>query len=151
MQPTERPLTESRPPYRWSLALTRALARIVAASRFTGEYGAAIVGLFGIAVLWTGLLYSLTVERQAAIDKAFGDTDNYALAFQQQAAGIVRAIDQTLLYARASYVRAPDQFDIALWSPNGEFRNNLAFQVSIIDKDGWLRLAPAHCAQRQTI
>jgi signal transduction histidine kinase/HPt (histidine-containing phosphotransfer) domain-containing protein/ActR/RegA family two-component response regulator len=120
--------------------MTPALGRIAAAARFTGEYGAAVVGLLGIVILWTGLLYSLTVERQAAVDKAFGDTDNYALAFQQQVAGIVRSIDQTLLYARASWLRAPDQFDIALWSAHGAFLNNPAFQVSITDKDGRLRL-----------
>ena len=92
MRPTECPSIESRPPYRWSFPLTRILGRIAAVFRFTGEYGAAIAGLLGIAMLWTGLLYSLTVERQAAIDKAFDDTNNYALVSQQQVAGIIRGI-----------------------------------------------------------
>jgi signal transduction histidine kinase/FixJ family two-component response regulator/HPt (histidine-containing phosphotransfer) domain-containing protein len=117
----------------------RALATIAMAVRLAGEYSTAIVGLLGIAIMWTGLLYSLSVERQAAIDDAFDDTNNYARALQEQTAGIVRAIDQTLLYARATYLRAPDQFDIAQWSEHGGFLTNSAFQLSIIDKTGQLR------------
>ncbi|HTB43552.1 MAG TPA: ATP-binding protein [Acetobacteraceae bacterium] len=108
-------------------------------ARVTGEYGAAIVGLFGIALLWGGLFYSASVERQAAIDNAFADTNNFARALQEQVAGIIRAIDQTLLYARSSYIRAPDQFNIAQWSEHGGFLTNSAFQLAIIDKDGQLR------------
>jgi signal transduction histidine kinase/CheY-like chemotaxis protein/HPt (histidine-containing phosphotransfer) domain-containing protein len=122
-------------------ATARVLSCIAAAARFTGEYGAAGVGLFGIIIMWAGLFYSLSVERQAAIDKAFDDTNNYARAFQQQSAGMVRSIDQTLLYVRASYIREPDQFDIALWSEHGAFLTNPAYQVSIIGKDGRLRLS----------
>ncbi len=114
---------------------------IAAVARFAGEYGAAGVGLAGIVIMWAGLLYSLSVERQAAIDKAFDDTNNYARAFQQQSAGIVRSIDQTLLYVRASYMRAPDAFDIAMWSEHGAFLTNPAYQLSIIGKDGRLRLS----------
>ncbi|HEX3992882.1 MAG TPA: ATP-binding protein [Acetobacteraceae bacterium] len=120
---------------------TRVPRWIAAVARSTGEYGAAGVGLFGIIILWAGLLHSLSVERQAVIDKVFDDTNNYARAFQQQSAGIVHSIDQTLRYVRASYMRAPEKFDISQWSEHGEFLTNPAYQVSIIDKNGWLRLS----------
>lgn len=122
-------------------ASARVLRWIAAAARFTGEYGAAGVGLLGIIIMWAGLWYSLSIERQAAIDKAFDDINNYARAFQQQSEGVVRSIDQTLLFVRAFYLRAPDQFDIALWSERGSFLTNPAYLVSIIDKDGKLRLS----------
>ena len=133
-----------------SVATAHVLNWIGAAARFTGEYGAAGVGLFGIIILWAGLSYSASAERQAAIDKAFDDTNNYARAFQQQSLGIVRSIDQTLLYVRASYLRAPDQFDITLWSEHGAFLTNPAYQVSIIDKNGWLRLSSFGAVTRPT-
>jgi signal transduction histidine kinase/DNA-binding NarL/FixJ family response regulator len=116
--------------------LSRALRR---GMRLAVRQPGALFGMVSIAVLWIGVLYSLSVERQAAIDNAFDDTSNFARAFQEQIAGITRAIDQTLLYVRASYMRAPDQFDIALWSEHGEFLTNSAFQVAIIGKDGFLR------------
>lgn len=62
-------------------ATGRALGWIAAAARATGEYGAAGIGLFGILIMWAGLFYSLSVEREAAINKAFDDTKNYARAF----------------------------------------------------------------------
>jgi signal transduction histidine kinase/HPt (histidine-containing phosphotransfer) domain-containing protein/ActR/RegA family two-component response regulator len=139
MRLTARPLTDSSHQIRWSAAKSRALGRIAAAARFTGEHGVAIVGLFGIVILWAGLLWSLSVERQAAIDSAFQDTNNFARALQEQTTGIVRAIDQTLLFARSAYLRAPRQFDVSQWSEHGEFLTNSAFQLSIIDKDGQLR------------
>src|SRR6202012_1663948 len=67
------------------------------------------------------------------------DTNNFARALQEQVAGIIRAIDQTLLYARSSYIRAPDQFNIAPWSEHGGVLTNSAFQLAIIDKNGQLR------------
>ncbi len=98
-----------------------------------------LFGVFGIVFLWTGVLYSLSNEQQAAIGKATDDTGNFARAFQEQITEIVRAIDQTLLYVRASYIRAPDQFDITPWSEHGQFLTHPAFQVVIGDKDGYLR------------
>ena len=127
----------------------RVLRWLASAARFTGEYGAAGVGLLGILLIWAGLLYSLAVERQAALDKAFVDTHNFAHAFQQQSTGIVRSIDQTLRYVRASYIRAPDQFNIARWSEHGAFLTDPAFQVSIIDKDGRLHLSSVGAVTRQ--
>jgi PAS domain S-box-containing protein len=100
-----------------------------------------LFGVLGIFFVWAGVGYSLSVERQAALDSAFNETGNLALAFEEQIAGIVRAIDQTLLYVRASYVRAPEQFDITPWSERGEFLTHPAFQVLIGDKDGYLRLS----------
>src|SRR5580658_10009301 len=101
MRLTARRATEPRRPYRRSIAMTRVLGRIAAAAPFLGEYGAAVVGLLGIVILWAGMLYSLTNERQTAIDGAYADTNNFARALQEQTVGIVRAIDQTLLFARA--------------------------------------------------
>lgn len=112
--------------------------RIVAAWRFTGEYGAAVAGLLGIVILWAGLLWSVSDERQAAIDGAFENTNNFARALQEQTAGIVRAIDQTLLFARSAWLRDPNRFDVRQWSEHGEFLTNSAFQLSIIGKDGQL-------------
>jgi signal transduction histidine kinase/DNA-binding NarL/FixJ family response regulator len=131
--------TEFRRPLQWSGIKRWILGRIVAATPFRWDYNTAIVGMFGILILWTGLLWSLSVERQAAIDQAYQDTNNFARALQEQTAGIVRAIDQTLLYARAEWLRGPDQFDIGRWSEHGAFLTNSALQLAIIDKNGQLR------------
>ena len=139
MRPSARPSAESRLAPGDPAAIARVLGWIAVAARRIGEYGAAVVGLLAIAIMWSALLYSLSVERRAAIDNAFDDTNNFARALQEQVAGIVRSIDQTLFYARAAYLRAPDQFNIALWTEHGEFLTNPAFQIGIVDKNGQLR------------
>jgi hypothetical protein len=113
-----------------SLVMTRrVLRRMAAAARLAAEHGAAGVGLLGIIIMRAGLRYSRSVERQAAIAKAFGDINNDACALQQQRAGIVRSIDRTLLFVRAFHTCAPDQFDIALWSEHGSFLHDLTQQT----------------------
>src|ERR1700683_4704190 len=69
-----------------------------------------LFGVVGIVILWVGVLHSLSVERQGALDYAVRDTGNFTRAFQEQITGILRAVDQTLLYIRASYIRDPGRF-----------------------------------------
>jgi signal transduction histidine kinase/CheY-like chemotaxis protein len=97
-----------------------------------------LLGLFGIVALWAGVLHELAVERQRAIDNAFRDTANFARAFEEQMLGTIRAVDQTLHYVRASYLRDPERFDITLWSENSQFVIDPSVQISIIDRNGYL-------------
>ncbi|HEY1933570.1 MAG TPA: ATP-binding protein [Acetobacteraceae bacterium] len=113
-------------------ALPRALAGAIQVLRQPGL----AFGVLGIVVLWVGVLHALSVERRQAIAQAFDETANLASTIQQHVTGVSRAIDQTLLYVRASYASAPAKFDIAMWSAQGEFLTDPAFQVSIIGKDG---------------
>ncbi len=126
---------------RLGCALSATLGLLPRAIRRAVHHPGVVFGLLCICCVWAGVGYSLSVERQTALDNAFDDTGNFALAFEEQIAGMVRAIDQTLLYVRADYVRAPSQFDIAPWSERGEFLTHPAFQVLIGDKDGFLRVS----------
>jgi signal transduction histidine kinase/DNA-binding NarL/FixJ family response regulator len=123
---------------RLSVIVVRLLHTLRLGDRFVARQPGMLVGVLAVVILWAGVLYAAVAERHHAIDDAVERTDNFARAFQEQIIGTVRAIDQTLLYARASYARAPDQFDITPWSERGEFRTNSAFQLSIIDKAGHL-------------
>ena len=102
------------------------------AVRLTTRQPGMLVGVLAIVILWSGVLYAAWAERQHAIDDAFDNTDSFARAFQEQVTGTVRAIDQTLRYVRAAYIRAPDQFDITRWSQGGEFLIHSTFQLAII-------------------
>jgi signal transduction histidine kinase/CheY-like chemotaxis protein/HPt (histidine-containing phosphotransfer) domain-containing protein len=104
--------------------------------RGAARHGGAILGICGIVVLWSGVLYSLSVERQQALRGAAENTTNLSRAFEEHIVRSVKAVDQTLLYARDSYVRDPAGFDISAWAKNTQFLTDLAFQISLIDKSG---------------
>lgn len=98
-----------------------------------------VFGVLGIAFLWAGAWYSLSVERQASLNSTVAETDIFARAYQEQITGVIRAADQTLRYIRDSYTHAPDQFDVTLWAARTGFLTDSAFQVVIIGEDGYLR------------
>lgn len=110
------------------------------------KQGGAILGLCGIVVLWGGILHSLSAERAQALRGATENAGNLARAFEEDIIRSTKAVDQTLLYVRESYVRDPVHFDIAAWARNTQFLTDLTFQISLIDKSGMFlgsSLAPA--------
>ena len=104
--------------------------------RALGQAGGAILGLCAIAVLWGGILHSLSVERDQALQGAAQNTANLARAFEEQIVRSIKAVDQTLLYVRDSYEKDPSGFDIQAWARNVQFLPDLTFQISLIDKNG---------------
>ncbi len=111
-----------------------------------GRQGGAILGLCGIVLLWGGVLHSLTAERKEALRGATENAANLSRTFEEDIIRSIRAVDQTLLYVRDSYVRDPAHFDIATWATNTQFLTDLTFQISLIDKTGMMlgsSLAPA--------
>lgn len=104
--------------------------------RTVAPQGGALLGLCAIVVLWAGIYHSLTVEREQALQGAVHNTANLSRAFEEHIVRSIKAIDQTMLYARDSYSKNPAGFDIAAWAKNVQFLTDLTFQISLIDKDG---------------
>ena len=107
--------------------------------RMAAEHGAIILGLCCAAALWAGTLTSLAIQQGQATRAATQNVENLARAYEDSTIRSLRAVDQTLLYVRDSYERDPAHFDSAQWSKSSTFLAGLAFQISIIGKDGYLR------------
>ena len=107
--------------------------------RVAAEHGAIILGLCCAAALWAGTLTSLAIQQGQATRAAIQNVENLARAYEDSTIRALRAVDQTLLYVRDSYERDKRHFDPAQWSKSSTFLAGLAFQISIIGKDGYLR------------
>jgi signal transduction histidine kinase len=130
-------MTQSMPGLQDNVMLARRRAVTVAVRSIAGN-GSILLGLCAIAVLWVGVLHSLSAEREQALRGARQETSNLSRAFEEHIVRSIKAIDQTLLYVRDSYEKDRAKFDLTAWMGNTKFLTDMAFQIVLIDKNGLL-------------
>lgn len=121
-----------------ALATLRPMDRLGATTRLIGKFGPAILGLCCAVLLWAGVLTALSVQKEQVIDGSVQNTVNLTRAFEEATIRSIRAIDETLHYVRISYEEKPAEFDLSVWSRSMHAVTDMTFQLSIIDRSGYL-------------
>lgn len=124
---------QTRDPRLKPLATLRKLARRT-------EAGAAGVVALIVILIWAFIGLHLRQIYWDAEDDGWRDGANLARVFSENVARSFAAIDQMLLFARESYLRDPNHFDLSTWATHGQLVSEITFQISVLGPDGKLLL-----------
>src|SRR5882757_1499916 len=103
-----------------------------------GIYVTILLGVFSVAVAWLGAWYISTEELERTEAAAYQDTANLARAFEEHIIRLIQAHDQILIFARTSYSKNPQSFDLAQWAREQQFATDVTLQIATADKRGML-------------
>jgi diguanylate cyclase (GGDEF)-like protein/PAS domain S-box-containing protein len=103
--------------------------------------GSTLLGLFMIALVWSGLSFHFEGKRIAAERATVQNSDNLARAFEEHLARSLKDIDRSLKIMRSRYVQYPDELDFRNWLRNSQLFDDQTVQVGIIGPDGFLKLS----------
>src|SRR5258708_6593983 len=98
-----------------------------------------LLGAAAILCLWLAVFYVIEHQRTRAILDARRDTANLALAFDEQLARTLKGIDQGLLALKRQFERDPAHFSLTEAMHDDPVFEDVAFQVTLADAEGWLR------------
>ena len=96
---------------------------------------AVLIGMT-LLLLWTGIGASLWREHRFAEREGMEETRNLARAFSENIVRTIDGVDQALMFVREAYAHDPNGFKLSTWASSQPFRNGLAVQISLVDRDG---------------
>ena len=100
-------------------------------------HSAAIAGLVLIAASWFVAAYISSVEREKAVEEAVKQSDSLVRLFEHDTIETINRFDRTLLLLRKSFEDDPAYFDLRKWAGQTALISQEAFQLSLIDSDGY--------------
>ena len=109
--------------------------------------GATLIGAILIGFVWLSVHLFLENERNSAEQAAVRNAVNLSGAFEEHLSRSISEIDRALKIVRARYLRNPEEFDLVGWLRTDPIFDHEVLQVSIIDRDGYLKLSSVSATQ----
>ncbi|TSA41492.1 MAG: PAS domain S-box protein, partial [Betaproteobacteria bacterium] len=105
-----------------------------------------VICLVFSAILWTGLLVQLNIERERIIESKRHENDNLARVFEEHVARTIRAAEVTLREIASEYRRYGRKFDLVHYAKDRNIYLDPYNVLSVIDANGNLALStsPPH-------
>ena len=104
-----------------------------------------------IAIVWITLFFSLKNEHDSAERAAIQNSTNLTGAFEEHLSRSLSEIDRSLKIIRTLYTRDSGKFDLVDWLRSSRSLNDDVLQVSIIDRDGHVKLSSVKAAGQTSI
>src|SRR5262245_9564042 len=96
------------------------------------------LGMFSVALTWLGAWYMAAEEFKRTEAAAYQDTANLARVFEEHIIRLIQAHDQLLIFARTSYAKGPEHFDLKQWAHEQQLDRDVALRIAMTDKTGML-------------
>jgi signal transduction histidine kinase/HPt (histidine-containing phosphotransfer) domain-containing protein len=105
-------------------------------ARNASRVAAVALGLCAIAVVWAGILASLSERRTEALRAAALHSENLARAFEENIVRTLSSLDQSLRSLRSAYSKGKPGFDIRDWATTTSALTEMTANFAVTDKDG---------------
>ncbi len=97
----------------------------------------ALLVVLGMAFIWLSTSYELSNSRTSHLREAEQSAELQAQAFAENTLSIIKRLNGTLIDLRAQWTGDPVAFAVEV-RRRYEYLSDIAFQVAVIDADGWL-------------
>jgi diguanylate cyclase (GGDEF)-like protein len=94
------------------------------------------LGVVMIGVIWSAAFFLANEKYGHALDSAQRQGSNLARVFAEYISRVINGTDSQLLVLRELYENNPRVADLSHWVNNARFKNDLAVQFALADRDG---------------
>jgi diguanylate cyclase (GGDEF)-like protein/PAS domain S-box-containing protein len=110
-----------------------------------------LLGAVLIAIVWISLSFFLANERAGAERAAIQNSTNLAGALSSHLSNSLGEIDRSLILIETLYPQWPENFDLAAWLKAHRSLSDGVSQISIVDRDGIVRLSSDGAARGKNV
>src|SRR6476660_1778313 len=105
-----------------------------------------LLGAIRVCLVWLTLFFFLKNEHDSAERAAIQNSTNLPGAFEEHLSRSLSEIDRSLKIIRTLYTRDSGKFDLMDWLRSSRSLHDDVLQVSIIDRDGHVKLSSVKAA-----
>jgi diguanylate cyclase (GGDEF)-like protein/PAS domain S-box-containing protein len=117
----------------------KAYLSVAALKRITViEVAIAVVTIALIAAIWGAVVFQAGRERASAIDSAFRQNSNLAIAFEEHTVRTIRGVDEAILLVAHEFERSGTAMSIAKLIEDGLIDGHIFTNVVVVDEHGYL-------------
>ena len=89
-----------------------------------------------VFLIWAGIFFLLTTQREGLVRSGERDTANLARAFEENTERVIAGADQIILALRSDFEQNKKDFDLPQWVASHSIDDQFRAQIAVIQKDG---------------
>ena len=112
------------------------------------QIGVGVFCLLVVGLLWASLLTYFRQAERSTIDEIQGNTNNLALALEEQVKRTILGLNQVMLFADGEFNRLPSDADLRRWAARTPYLIGVSLQLAVADVNGNIVASTLPTSQR---